>query len=113
MATAVWLVLMSGCAAGPSGVERTASEPSAPPAAGSGRPRAMPTVNEVCPITARPVQPHAPVALYQGLALGFCSRECVRPWMDLPDREKRRRIGAVAPYEQLRRRGPPPRDPFR
>ena len=100
-----WAVLMSACAAG----EKVRSEPSAR----SSRPTSVQTVNSTCPISGRPVEPDAPVALFQGLAIGFCGKGCVRPWMMRSDYEKRQLIAQVASDPRMRQWGPPPRNPFR
>ncbi len=98
-----WVVLLSGCA---TGVDAQSGNPAA-------RPRTIATVNDTCPISGRSIQPHAPVALYQGLVVGFCGRKCVRAWMMRSDAAKRELIAGVASDPRLRNWGPPPRDPFR
>ncbi len=100
-----WAVLMSGCAAG---VNSQSGKPAA-----SKRPRAVATVNEICPISRLSVQHDAPVALYQGLAVGFCGPGCVSAWMMRTDTEKRELIAETASDPRLRMWGPPPRNPFR
>ncbi len=99
-----WVALMSGCVT--SGVNSQSGKPAA-------RPRAIVTVNDTCPISGRSIQPDAPVALYQGLGVGFCGRKCVRAWMARSDTEKRELIAGVASDPRLRNWGPPPRNPFR
>ncbi len=79
----------------------------------SGDPSADGPVNNVCPISGRSVQPNAPVALYQGLEVGFCSRSCPRTWMMQSDTQKRQLIAEVALNPRLKTWGPPPRNPFR
>ncbi len=102
-----WAVLMSGCATdGAANAHGGRQGPSA-------RPTAVATVNTICPISGRAVQPDAPVALYQGLGVGFCGRKCVRTWMARSDTEKRELIAGVASDPRLRNWGPPPRNPFR
>ena len=108
-ATAVALgfaVLMSGCA-----TDKGANSQSRYRA--SARPTAVDTVNTICPISGRAVQPHAPVALFQGMAVGFCGRGCPTAWMMRTDSQKRELIAGVASDPRVRAWGPPPRDPFR
>jgi len=96
---------MSGCAAG---VNSQSGKPAA-----SARPSAVITVNEICPISRLSVQRDAPVALYQGLAVGFCGPGCVSAWMMRTDAEKRELIAETASDPRLRMWGPPPKNPFR
>ena len=112
-AAAGWAVIMSGCATGAkaqSGRSVAVGRSSARSPAPS---RAIDTINDICPISGRPVQPNGPVALYQGLEVGFCSRKCVRPWITLSDGDKRKLIAKVASDARMRNWGPLPRNPFR
>ncbi len=101
-------VLMAGCATAMKADPATARSPR------PARPRrTVNTVNDVCPISGLEVDPHAPVALYQNVAVGFCGPRCVREWMMLTDKEKRRRIGTVTLNPRMRSWGRIPRDPFK
>ena len=100
-----WAVLLSGCAAG--------ATSQSDKLAVSARPSAVVTVNDICPISRLSVQRDAPVALYQGLAVGFCGPRCVSAWMMRTDTEKRELIAETASDPRLRMWGPPPRNPFR
>ncbi len=100
-----WAVLMYGCAAGANSQRDKSVR--------SSRPTAVETINDTCPISGLPVRSNAPVAFYQGLAVGFCGKGCVRPWMMRSDQEKRELIAQVASDARTRAWGPPPRNPFR
>ena len=102
-----WAVLMSGCATG-DGANAHSGQRRA-----SARPTAVGTVNTICPISGRAVRPDAPVALFQGAAIGFCGPRCPRAWMMRSDAQKRELIAGVASDPRVRVWGPPPRDPFR
>lgn len=101
-----WAVLMSGCATDKGADAHGRHRPSA-------RPTAVRTVNTICPISGRAVQPGAPVALFQGMAIGFCGPKCPSAWMMRNDTAKRELIAGVASDPRVRVWGPPPRDPFR
>jgi hypothetical protein len=48
----------------------------------------MGAVNDVCPMSGRPVDPNGPTVEYHGKTVGFCCGGCVSPWDKMSDAEK-------------------------
>ncbi|MHC4216950.1 MAG: hypothetical protein ACYSU7_00705 [Planctomycetota bacterium] len=48
----------------------------------------MGVINDVCPMSGRPVSPDAPTIEYAGDTIGFCCGGCVAPWESLTRPEK-------------------------
>jgi hypothetical protein len=56
----------------------------------------MGAVNDVCPMSGRPVDPNGATVEYHGKTVGFCSDGCVSPWDKMTDDEK---AAFLAQYE--------------
>jgi hypothetical protein len=48
----------------------------------------MGAVNDVCPMSGRPIDPQGPTVEYRGRTVGFCSGGCVSPWDKMTPAEK-------------------------
>ncbi len=48
----------------------------------------MGAVNDVCPMSGRPVDPEGPTVEYAGKTIGLCCGGCVSPWDKMTKAEK-------------------------
>ncbi|MHC4082405.1 MAG: hypothetical protein ACYS15_09630 [Planctomycetota bacterium] len=48
----------------------------------------MGAVNDVCPMSGRPIDPNGPTVEYDGKTVGFCCGGCVSPWDKMTRAEK-------------------------
>ncbi len=92
------LAVVSGCAGSVKANRGTSVSGPAPPVLLSD--------NTICPLTAMPVDPDAPLVRYRGLKIGFCCGDCRTPWSLLSDSQKLKIVADVAEV-------PPPAPPRR
>lgn len=93
------LALVSGCAGSVKAKRGTS-------VAGPAPPPVLLSDNTICPLTAMPVDPDAPLVRYRALKIGFCCGDCITPWGLLNDSQKLKLVANVAEV-------PPPAPPRR
>ena len=91
------LLLLAGCAS--SGGTKTTTSTSAGTRTAPPPPPhvALGTVNEMCPISGRPITVDAPTATYKGRKIGFCCGNCPGAWDGMSQDDKDKAISPYAP----------------